>query len=144
MNNKIKWKFVKDTPSTEEIKNVETKFNIKLPLDYIECIKENNGGRPRPKIFDFNNHNEIVFASLLSVMKKDKENVIDVYEWIKDRLPDNTYPFAKDPFGNYICFRYEGENVSIVFWDHEKANQNKEEAVKFICQTFDQLLDKLY
>ncbi|MBF8982604.1 SMI1/KNR4 family protein [Lutibacter sp. B2] len=142
MNNKIEWKFVKDKPSLEDINNVENKFNVKLPLDYIECIKEKNGGRPRPKTFDFDEHKEMVFSSLLSIMEKDKENVIDVYEWIKDRLPDNTYPFAKDSFGNYICFKYEEENTYIVFWDHEKSN--KEESNKFICETFEEFLNKSY
>lgn len=142
----IIWKFPKEVPSEQDIKNVEEKFNITFPLDYIECIKINNGARPKPKTFDFDGHKENIFSSLLSIRSKDKENILEVYEWIKDRLPDNVYPFAKDPFGNYICFKYEkSENNSyIVFWNHEKANDNKQSSIDFICKDFKSLLEKLY
>ncbi|WP_425448522.1 SMI1/KNR4 family protein [Dethiothermospora halolimnae] len=142
MDNKIKWKFVKDMPSLMDIEKVESRFNVKLPLDYIECVKKNNGGRPRPKLFDFGEYKEMVFSSLLSIIKDHKENVIDVYKWIGDRLPENTYPFAKDPFGNYLCFKYEGNDVFVVFWNHEKSNE--EEGIVFVSGSFKELLEKLH
>ena len=119
-------------------------MGIKLPNDYVECIKENNGGRPRPKTFDFGGNKEMIFASLLSLAEVDKENISAVYDWIKDRLPQGVYPFAKDPFGNFICFKYEEESISIVFWDHEKTSEDREKSIETICETFQQLLDKLY
>ncbi|MBO1580102.1 SMI1/KNR4 family protein [Bacillus sp. XF8] len=52
-------------------------------------------------------------------------------------------PFARDPFGNLICFDYLADKLSptIVFWDHEEQG---EAAIEIICHTFSELLDGVH
>ena len=141
----MEWKSVKKNISLNNIKDVESKFNIKFPQDYIGCVLENNKGRPLPSTYDFEFRKEAVFSRLLSLQIEDKGNMVEVRGWIKDRLLDGIIPFADDPFGNYICFDYRNSlKPEIVFWDHEVASENKEKCLFKICNNFSDLLSKLY
>ena len=53
------------------------------------------------------------------------------------------YPFARDPFGNLLCFDYRNstESPTVVFWDHEE--ENIKEAIYPVCSTFTELLASL-
>ncbi|MBA2858721.1 hypothetical protein HNP93_001422 [Methanococcus maripaludis] len=144
----IKWVSVGKPLETYEIIEVEEFFGIKFPNDYVECLKVNAGGCPKPEVFDFKNHKEAVFNRLFTCDKADSHYfILDNYYAIKDRLIDNIYPIADDPFGNCICFDYrEGNDKTpkIVFWDHEIAYGNPKNAISYICDSFSELLSKLY
>ncbi|MEK4676189.1 SMI1/KNR4 family protein [Bacillus sp. FSL K6-2944] len=67
MNN-ITWSFMSKTPVTdEEIQKVEQYFNIKLPNDFVACVKKYDGGYPNPKVFDVPEQDENVFSDLLTL-----------------------------------------------------------------------------
>ncbi|KRD91005.1 MULTISPECIES: SMI1/KNR4 family protein [Priestia] len=140
---KINWIQPLDSPISEKVINdVESYFNIQFPLDYKKCILNFNGGYPQPKVFDTDVKSELVFSCLLS-FTSDDANIVEVYEMKSQVLPSGIYPFARDPFGNLLCFDYR-KNVSeptIVFFDHEVE---KEQAIYHICDTFTELLEKLY
>ncbi|SCM02824.1 SMI1 / KNR4 [Bacillus cytotoxicus] len=143
MNN-ITWSFMSKTPVTdEEIQKVEQYFNIKLPNDFVACVKKYDGGYPNPKVFDVLGQNENVFSDLLTLHIEDKYSIVQNYEGIKDRLVDKVYPFARDPFGNLLCFDYRNnpEAPTVVFWDHEE--EEMEEAIYPVCSSFTELLDSL-
>ncbi|MBN1698939.1 MAG: SMI1/KNR4 family protein [Spirochaetales bacterium] len=146
MSNNVKWFVKKKDISDKEIIKVENIFNIRFPEDYRECVKINNGGAPKPEAYDFKDHKEAVFEWLLNFNEGLANNIIKTYNAIKDRLVDNIYPFASDPFGNYICFDYREDKKApkIVFWDHEVASRYPEDAISYICDSFSELLDKLY
>ena len=91
------------------------------------------------------NGNEEVFNNFLSFDEEDSSNIINAYNDVKDRLIEKVIPFAEDPFGNLLCFDYRNsEQPIIVFWEHEKAFNNKENAISFICNTFSELLNMLH
>jgi hypothetical protein len=138
MKNEIQWLYGKNI-DLNEIAEVENKLNIIFPEDYKKCIIQNDGGYPALDTFIVNG-NEETFNNLLSI-----SNVIEVYENIKDRLIDYIYPFAEDPFGNFLCFDYRESNlVKIVFWEHEIAFIDKNKAIYYVCNTFSELLISLY
>ncbi|WP_027340214.1 SMI1/KNR4 family protein [Halonatronum saccharophilum] len=142
MSNQVIWKFAKEDVKEDRVNQIEEKLNIKFPKDYIECIMNNNGARPRPNAFDIKERSEITIKSLLRV-DEEEGNLLDTYEWIKGRLPENIYPFASDNFGNYICFDYRENKVpNVVFWDHEEPDSNN--SIKYIAESFSDLLLKLY
>ncbi|MGH1263377.1 SMI1/KNR4 family protein [Bacillus cereus] len=126
-----------------EIKKVEEYFNIKLPNDFIECVKENDGGYPQPKVFDISGQDESTFNDLLTLHMDDKYSIVQRYENIKEWLVDLVYPFASDSFGNFLCFDYRNnpDSPTIVFWDHEE--EDVEEAIYPVCSTFTELLNSL-
>lgn len=119
MDNNIQWKYVKQLTDNNVIRTYESEYGIEFNSDYIEIVKQFNGARPRPNTFDCDCRKECVFKSLLSFNESDKENIFEVSEWLKDRLPKNIIPFASDPAGNYICFDNNNKSDKIVFWIHE-------------------------
>ncbi len=140
----ITWIGVSEKEITDnEIKKVEQYFNIKLPNDFIECVKKYDGGYPRPKVFDISGQDESTFNDLLTLHIDDKYSIVQRYENIKEWLVDRVYPFASDSFGNFLCFDYRNnpESPTIVFWDHEE--EDIEKAIYPVCSTFTELLDSL-
>ncbi|WP_047155528.1 SMI1/KNR4 family protein [Aneurinibacillus tyrosinisolvens] len=130
----------------EEIKAVEDQWGVTFPSDYREVAKEYHGCTPlRKKALNIGEREE-AFKFLLSFSENSKSlYILDVYNNIKDRLVDNVYPFANDPFGNCYCFDYRQSNTqpTIVFWDHEEAYENPEEGLSYLCNSFAELLNHL-
>ncbi len=144
MGNEIQWMNAKENLSNVEIKYVEDYFKVTFPEDYTNCIKKFDGAYPLPNAF-FIGDDEETFNNLLTLHKHEKNFLINMYENIKDRIIVHIVPFARDPFGNLICFDYRNGDVpSIVLWNHEVAFSNKEKAITFICNSFSDLLGMLH
>ena len=144
MTKNLRWICENESVETTTISKVEDIFGIEFPRDYVECIIKNNGGYPKPNRFNLNG-NEEVFNNFLSFDEEDSSNIINAYNDVKDRLIEKVIPFAEDPFGNLLCFDYRNnEQPTIVFWEHEKAYNNKENAFSYICNTFSELLNMLH
>lgn len=140
----ITWIGVNKKEITDKnIQRVEQYFNIKFPMDFVECVKKYDSGYPRPKIFDVPGQDENVFSKLLTFDFESRHSITQVYDDIKDRLANRVYPFGKDSFGNHLCFDYRSnpESPTVVFWDHEE--ENIEEAIYPVCSTFTDLLNSL-
>jgi len=138
----ITWLFTEEPINDEIVSKVERSLNVKFPEDYKECVLEYNGGYPKPNVFKFeNSEGEAVFNDLLSFTGD--YSLEAVYESSKSYLPADIIPFARDPFGNLICFDYRKEDnqPTLVFVDHEVQG---EDPTYPICNTFTELLDKLF
>jgi hypothetical protein len=138
MNN-LTWDCVEKLNSATPIKDFEKKTKKVLPQDFVDCVLENNAGYPSLTTFKTDDGTERVFSDLLSFDSNEPENIFEVYALISQRLSNtNIIPFARDAFGNYICFDYTAEQIKVVFWSHET---NK---FDFVCATFTELLSKLH
>ncbi|CAM4489702.1 hypothetical protein FHS16_005150 [Paenibacillus endophyticus] len=144
-SNELMWILKKGKLSREVVSHVESELDISFPTDYVDCVMQNNGGQPVPDTFNFQERTGAVFNSLIHLNIGESRNIVDVYNNLKLRLPKKIYPFADDPFGNYLCFDYrEGKAPVIVFWDHEKASIHEESSISFVSSSFNELLDNLY
>ncbi|MBW9154791.1 SMI1/KNR4 family protein [Clostridium estertheticum] len=144
MSNNVSWICENDSVEIIAISKGGDMFGIEFPRDYVECIMKNDGGYPRPNRFNLNG-NEEVFNNLLSFDEEDSSNIMEAYNDVKDRLIRKVIPFAEDPFGNLICFDYrDSEQPIIVFWEHEKAFNDKESAMSYLCDSFTDLLSMLH
>ncbi|ANP80092.1 1,3-beta-glucan synthase regulator [Bacillus sp. B25(2016b)] len=144
MNN-ITWINVSEKKVTDEqIEQLEEYFGIKFPNDFIECVKKYDGGYPTPDTFNIPNQDEDSLNNLLTLDSERKISMLQTYNSIKDRLVDKVYPFARDPFGNLLCFDYRNnpQSPTVVFWDHEE--EEMEESIYPVCSSFAELLDSLY
>ncbi|MFI8710098.1 SMI1/KNR4 family protein [Bacillus sp. NPDC077411] len=144
MNN-ITWFDVSEKKVTDEqIQQLEQYLSIKFPNDFIECVKQYDGGYPHPKIFDIQGQDGSAFSYLLTLDSESKFSILRAYEGIKDRLVDKVYPFATDPYGNFLCFDYRNDHEipTIVFWEHEEEEMEK--AIFPVCSSFTELLNSLH
>ncbi|WP_238240454.1 SMI1/KNR4 family protein [Exiguobacterium acetylicum] len=136
----MEWILSKPLESEENIRDYEQKYGIELPSRLIALIREHNGGRPRPNVFDTRVTKERVAKSLLSFNPSSIDNIWDTTANMRQRLPHDYYPFMIDQFGNYICLYYDPllDVPAVVFWDEEA--QTEEE----ITSSFDEYLDVFY
>lgn len=98
------------------VEEIESLFGVKLPNDFRDFILTHSGGRPLPHTYDCPTRDEAVLHNLLNFDKNEKYNVFKTYGLIKDRLLENIYPFAEDPFGNHICFDYRRDVKKYICW----------------------------
>lgn len=137
--NTIEWKFTSDNGSIKDIKMIEEITNVKLPKEYIECALLNNAGYPNKNTYDTEKEKGKVFEYLLGISNEDEENVISIYKSLNDKYKENIVPFGMDPFGNYICFRYNNQNeYNVILLNHE------DESEIFISDDFLGFINKLY
>ncbi|MCY8289656.1 MULTISPECIES: SMI1/KNR4 family protein [unclassified Bacillus (in: firmicutes)] len=145
----IKWRkrstFQEATNS--QIKEVEEKLKIKFPTDYKEFIKDHNGCSPiDKKVVLFQDSRESI-NNLLSIGDPTWPiDLLSTIDNVKDRLVDKIIPFATDAGGNLFCFDYRmsSQEPVIVFWDHEIAYEDKESSISYVCDSFTELINKLY
>ena len=138
MLDKFVWRFEKAPATDRVLDQIEKQFAITLPTTYKNLVKLHNGGRPRPHVLLTDDDGaERVIKTFLTVHPT-KGGIRDVYDWLKDQLPEKCIPFASDPFGNYFCFHYgkATDKPVIIFWDHE---QNQPEVM---ATTFEGFLEK--
>jgi cell wall assembly regulator SMI1 len=135
----MKWILLKTKINEKEVEDIGNKLDVKFPLDFKNIVLENNGASPEKMSFDTQDTKERVAEYLLSFSSNDKDNILDVFNALEDRLPKKLIPVMRDPFGNYICFDFSKENTQdLYFWNHEN------DTLEYISKTFTQFLDKLY
>ena len=143
----VKWDFGEHPVSNEEIIEVENMLQVKFPKDYLEYVKIYSGATPSPETFDLEDREGVAFGYLHSFHKESESYIVNVSNRYRDgRMPDKVIPIADDVFGNEICydFRKGLSSPSIVFWDHEIAHEDPDRALSHICDSFPELVNKLY
>lgn len=141
----MKWRYTK--PITEErIKKVEKELGVNFPTSFVECVRENNAGRPNTILFDLERDKEKVFGNLFDFNDTNQGlSILEAYEVLIDEheAPKELIPFADDPAGNFICFDYRsvtnGEPI-VVFLYHESEDDN----IRKVSNSFQEFMDKLY
>ncbi|GEK31853.1 SMI1/KNR4 family protein [Kurthia zopfii] len=136
----MNWVLVKPLKKLELINEFEQKNNITFPKSFVEVVQKYNLGRPRPNVFDTNKSKERIAKCLLSFDTENKENIWDMYSYLKKQLPEDVIPFMVDQFGNFICFYFDAltSEVSVVFWDVENQQIEK------VADSFEIFISNLY
>lgn len=144
-NKIMKWEFVKPLESDKLIEEYEAQIGYVFPEDFNECVKQYNGAYPEREIFRSKNGKRVrkrVFNNLCSFKKEDPLNIWKynnwngwMRDWNQNGEMEKYIAFAKDPFGNLICF--DKTNDMIVFVDHETLN------IEFVANSFTELIESL-
>lgn len=126
-------------PSDEDIRQLEEKLGFSFPEDYIKIMKQYDGAYPSIRTFDLPD-DEDCMNNLLSFDETNSQSIMFAYKIIVERGVNNLIPIARDPFGNYICYKKDTDTkLKIVFWDHE----NPENTIE-LCDNFSEFLGMLY
>lgn len=112
---RVEWLESDGPASEEQIQKVEKYLGVEFPKDYKECVTQFNGGYPEPDLFDINEEKDAIFSCLLS-HTNDEASILEVYDLSSNVLPAEIIPFARDPFGNLICFDYRGKGYQQLFF----------------------------
>jgi len=124
-----------------------------VPADYLEMLKEFNGGIPQKRRLPFYNEvneeeDETEFVCFYPVTddavdhKRDLQrfysSVLETKETVLDmNHPNNGFiPIGQDCAGNLICLRHAGENTGKVFFldhDYEEFYRHSDSLKEFIA-----------
>ena len=115
MDMDIKWNYKIDLSDPSVFREIERKRGITIPKELKELIIQGNAATPEKYKFMIHT-TEHVLGAMLSFNKgeKDTDTVFSALDVITD---SNLFPFAIDPFGNYICL--DIKNGEVAFWEHE-------------------------
>ncbi len=140
----MNWKYVKPLVSEDLIKEFEKEHNFKFDESFVDCVKNNNGGRPEKTVFDTHKTKKRDIKTFLSFNKEDKETIwkINEKEIVRPEYMAGTdsklIAFAVDNFGNYICFLKDAENAGNVVFINRKTND-----LEYIAKNFDEFINSL-
>ncbi|EDN9305104.1 SMI1/KNR4 family protein [Listeria monocytogenes] len=136
-------------PTNELFERKEKFWRVRLPKDFVNFMKENNGGRPIDGVFKCNNH-EHAIDRFLCFLKTPRDNELGMYDidvtltQLEDRLTDNEdligvdiLPIAVLFAGDFVCldFRKDRNNPNVVVWNHEESAE-LEPVTYFVTNTF--------
>ena len=111
------WKYKIDVVNQNVFSEIEENYGITISEELRALILMANAATPSKYNFMLGTTEKVVGA-ILSFNKgeTDTDTVYSALSAIEDR---SLVPFAIDPFGNYIC--YSNNDDEVVFWDHETS-----------------------
>ena len=134
----------------------EVVWRVKLPDDYKEFIKKENGVIPSKRYYHFE-HNEKVIDRFLAILAISGEKTEEDYDigvvstqlegrivFDEDNVGMQLIPIAALFGGDFVCLNYveDSENPSICIWYHEESYE-LEPAIEFLANNFTEFLAML-
>jgi hypothetical protein len=147
MPQNVSWTTEYDGVDVEIVKNVEINIQRHFSQEYLECVLHYQGGQPSLRHLDVPNYGTVLFVWLLVFAEGDELDILEQYNVARKNVSEDIFPFAYDTNINALCFDYRSskEAPTIVYWDEQGLSSNpSRENVFPICQTFSELLERLY
>ncbi len=131
--------------SEEDIRRAEEELRIKLPEDYKNIVKQNQGKSPDPNALKVGRKRTTVFNMLMHFSDDPEfraDNILYNNNLLKDFLPEKVVVFADTPGGDFFAFDYRKDASSplVVFVSHEEPPEN---ATIPVAHSFSELLGLL-
>ena len=135
----------------------EVAWRVKLPDDYKEFIKKENGLIPTKRYFHFGNNEKVIehFLAILAISGEKAEEAYDIgvvstqlegrIVFDEDYVGMQLIPIAALFGGDFIFLNYteDPENPNICIWYHEESYE-LEPAIEFVANNFTEFLAMLY
>ena len=135
----------------------EAAWRVKLPDDYKEFIKKENGLIPTKRYFHFGNNEKVIehFLAILAISGEKAEEAYDIgvvstqlegrIVFDEDYVGMQLIPIVALFGGDFVCLNYieDPENPSICIWYHEESYE-MEPAIEFLANNFTEFLAMLY
>ena len=134
----------------------EVVWRVKLPDDYKEFIKKENGVIPSKRYFHFENNEKVIdrFLAILAISGEKTEEDYDIgvvstqlegrIVFDEDNVGMQLIPIAALFGGDFVCLNYveDSEKPSICIWYHEESYE-LEPAIEFLANNFTEFLAML-
>ncbi|MGK8362108.1 SMI1/KNR4 family protein [Streptococcus oralis] len=143
-------------PTDALLQEREVAWRVKLPDDYKEFIKNENGLIPSKRYFHFGNNEKVIdrFLAILAISGEKEEEAYDIgvvstqlegrIVFDEDYVGMQLIPIAALFGGDFVCLNYieNSENPSICIWYHEESYE-LEPAIEFVTNNFTEFLAML-
>jgi len=135
------------TTTTEEITELEVKFNLSLPQDYKDFLLNHNGGSPEieySKFYIERLKEHITLDVLCGIGIED----LDISEWTNiysGDIPIHSIIIGHDPGNGILLLVNDGKKNGIYYYDHAYtfSQSSDEENTYFITETFTDFIESL-
>lgn len=135
----------------------EVAWRVKLPDDYKEFIKKENGIIPSKRYFHFGNNEKVIdrFLAILAISGEKAEEAYDIgvvstqlegrIVFDEDNVGMQLIPIAALYGGDFLCLNYveDPDNPNICIWYHEESYE-LEPAIEFLANNFTEFIAMLY
>lgn len=135
----------------------EVAWRVKLPDDYKEFIKKENGIIPSKRYFHSGNNEKVIdrFLAILAISGEKTEEAYDIgvvstqlegrIVFDEDNVGMQLIPIAALYGGDFLCLNYveDPDNPNICIWYHEESYE-LEPAIEFLANNFTEFLAMLY
>ena len=143
-------------PTDVLLQEREVTWKVRLPDDYKEFIKNENGLIPSKRYFHFGD-NEKVVERFLCVLENTKDNPLGMYDIdvVMSQLDERLFvhedilgfeliPIAALFGGDFVCLNYveDSEKPSMCIWYHEESYE-LDPAIEFVANNFTEFLAML-
>ena len=143
-------------PTDALLQEREVAWRVKLPDDYKEFIKNENGLIPSKRYFHFRHNEKVIdrFLAILAISGEKSEEAYDIgvvstqlegrIVFDEDSVGMQLIPIAALFGGDFLCLNYaeEAEHPSICIWYHEESYE-LEPAIEFVANNFTEFLAML-
>ena len=143
-------------PTDALLQEREVAWKVRLPEDYKEFIKNENGLIPSKRYFHFGNNEKVIdrFLAILAISGEKAEEAYDIgvvstqlegrIVFDEDYVGMQLIPIAALFGGDFVCLNYvkDSENPSICIWYHEESYE-LEPAIELVANNFTEFLDML-
>ena len=143
-------------PTDALLQEREVAWRVKLPDDYKEFIKKENGVIPSKRYFHFENNEKVIdrFLAILAISEEKTEEDYDIgvvstqlegrIVFDEDNVGMQLIPIAALFGGDFVCLNYveDSEKPSICIWYHEESYE-LEPAIEFLANNFTEFLAML-
>ncbi len=110
-------------------------LNVSLPEDYKTHVLKYNGGYPDKEYI-----NEI-HIHYFHTIKHSDHPLENIWEKLRDVLPRNFFPIARDGGGNHICISLSKDTYGEIYmWYHD---MDEDKAIEFLAKDFTSFMDNL-
>ena len=140
-------------PNDALLHEIEVAWKVRLPDDYKEFIKNENGLMPSKRYFHFGDNEKVIdrFLAILAISGEKPEEVYDIgvvstqlegrIVFDEDYVGMQLIPIAALFGGDFVCLNYvkDSENPSICIWYHEESYE-LEPAIELVAINFTEFL----
>ncbi len=125
------------------------KIGYKLPNDYLEFLRQHNGGYVKDSYSTYfkNGDQKFILTSMFGLGADD--DLKNQFEIFKRRIPASCIPIGRDAGGNLVCLNLSEDNYGFVyFWDHENELEYEEGKITIndlyvIAESFNEFLNSI-
>ena len=132
---------------TREIQEIEQKYNLHLPTDYLKFLHECNGALcENYDAIKLKNFDEFIhLRALYGVLTGNEYEGIGIDHWMSQyghELPDGTILIGDSIENGFIILLCSGEDSGVYYWDDTRYFEcsNDESNTYFIADTFTEFI----
>ena len=143
-------------PTDALLQEREVVWRVKLPDDYKEFIKKENGVIPSKRYFHFENNEKVIdrFLAILAISGEKTEEDYDIgvvstqlegrIVFDEDNVGMQLIPIAALFGGDFVCLNYveDPAHPSMCIWYHEESYE-LEPAIEFLANKTGELQEQL-